>query len=200
MNLNDEEMDLRDRLDLMQKMIAEGRRTTGRWGWIIVLWGIAFYVAFAWSALTHSPWAWPVTVLGAFVLARILHRHRNASQPRTVMSRAIGSIWIAMGVSMFILFPTIEISGRTVDPNLFMAVITTMLGTTNAASSMILKWKEQFACAVVWWLAALASCFGTLKQCMIAFLVAVFLCQIVFGIYGIAYEARMRKRQGAFAA
>jgi hypothetical protein len=71
-----------------------------------------------------------------------------------------------------------------------------MLGLTNAASSIILKWKMQFACAVVWWAAAAASCFGTVAQSTIVFLVAIFFCQIVFGIYGMIAEARER-RQGA---
>jgi hypothetical protein len=62
---------------------------------------------------------------------------------------------------------------------------------------MILRWKEQFACAVVWWLAAVVSCFGTVAQSAIAFLVAIFLCQIVFGIYGMITEARVRKQREA---
>jgi hypothetical protein len=70
-----------------------------------------------------------------------------------------------------------------------------MLGTANAASSMLLKWKQQFACAVVWWAAAVASCFGTVAQSTIALLVAIFFCQIVFGIYGMICEARLRKQQ-----
>ena len=53
--------DLNDRLDLIQNMIAEGRRSTERWGWVFVLWGVAYYVAFAWSAMGRSQlWlAWP---------------------------------------------------------------------------------------------------------------------------------------------
>jgi hypothetical protein len=37
--------------------------------------------------------------------------------------------------------------------------------------------------AVVWWATAVAACFGTEAQGMIVFLVAIFLCQIEFGIY-----------------
>jgi hypothetical protein len=48
----------------------------------------------------------------------------------------------------------------------------------------------------VWWAAAVASCFGTVVQSTIALLVAIFFCQIVFGIYGMIYEARLRKQQG----
>jgi hypothetical protein len=74
-----------------------------------------------------------------------------------------------------------------------------MLGTANATSSMILKWKMQFACAVVWWAAAVASCFGSKTQLWGVFLVAIFFCQIVFGIYGMIMETR-RRNQGAVHA
>jgi hypothetical protein len=62
---------------------------------------------------------------------------------------------------------------------------------------MILKWKQQFACGVVWWLAAVASCFGSVAQSVIAFLIAIFVCQILFGVYGMVLEARMRKQREA---
>jgi hypothetical protein len=100
-----------------------------------------------------------------------------------------------MGISMFILLLSMGLSGRG-DQQVFVAVIAAMLGTANAASGMLLKWKQQFACAVVWWLAAAASCFGTVTQSEIAFLVAIFFCQIVFGIYAMICEARIRKQRG----
>jgi hypothetical protein len=52
---------------------------------------------------------------------------------------------------------------------------------------------------VVWWLASAASLFGTVTQSMIAFLAAVFFCQIVFGIYAMILESR-EQRQGAVNA
>ena len=36
---NAEEMELKDRLSLIETMIAEGRRTTESWGWTFVLLG-----------------------------------------------------------------------------------------------------------------------------------------------------------------
>jgi hypothetical protein len=52
----------------------------------------------------------------------------------------------------------------------------------------------------VWWVAAVTTCFGTDAQSMIVFLVAIFLCQIVFGIYGMIAEAQERKRRGPIHA
>lgn len=193
---NAEEQELKDRLSLIETMIAEGRRTTESWGWVFVLWGLAYYVAIAWAAWGRTYLAWPVTMIAAFALTAALAARKRAIHPRTNMSRAIGSVWIAMGISMFVLFMSLGFSGRLTDPHGFVAIATAMLGTANATSSMILKWKMQFACAVVWWAAAVASCFGSKTQLWGVFLVAIFFCQIVFGIYGMIMEAR-RRNQGA---
>ena len=101
-----------------------------------------------------------------------------------------------MGISMFALLLPLGMSGRA-DQQVGVAVVVTLLGTANAASGFLLKWKAQIACAVVWWLAATASLFGTVTQSSIAFLVAIFFCQIVFGIYAMILESRERRRQGA---
>ena len=201
--------DLSERLGLIESMIAEGRRSTTRWAWTIVLWGVAFYVAIAWSSgfLGGPIWgqhymAWPVTMVGTWLLSWGLatRMRQNAKAPMTTMKRAIISIWTAMGISMFALLLPMGLSGRA-DQQVCVAVVVTLLGTANAASGFLLKWKAQIACAIVWWLAATASLFGTVTQSSIAFLVAIFFCQIVFGIYAMILESREasreQRRQGA---
>jgi len=196
------ELELRDRLKLIESMIAEGRRTTESFAWTFVLWGLAYYVAIAWSTKGStgriwgsSPIAWPVTMAACFVLTMFLGLRKGPAHPMTTHGRAISSIWISMGISMFVLLLTLGLCGRG-DQQLFIAVIAAMMGTTNSASAILLKWKQQFACAVVWWAAVVVSLLGTVAQSTIAFLVAIFLCQIVFGIYGMRCEARARQ-QGA---
>ena len=194
------EQELKDRLSLIESMIAEGRRNTESWGWMFFLWGVAYYLAIAWSAWGHSGWAWPVTVLIAVIVTVVIASSKAGNHPGTTLGRAIGSIWIALGISMFLLFLTLGVSGRLTDQHLFVAVISAMLGMANGASALILRWKAQIACAVVWWVAAVATCFGTDAQSMIVFLIAIFLCQIVFGIYGVIAEAQERKRRGPIHA
>jgi hypothetical protein len=209
---NTDEQELKDRLSLIESMIAEGRRTTENMSWTFVLWGVAYYVAILWStgAFTGPIWgssylAWPVTMGVAFMLTWILALRKGSQspaerrQPGTTVGRAIGSIWIAMGISLFILLASLGFSGRG-DQQVYIAVIAAMLGTSNAACSFLLRWKQQFACAVVWWAAAVVSCLGTVTQSTIAFLAAIFLCQIVFGIYGMICESRVRKPRGAVHA
>lgn len=189
------DLELKDRLNLIETMIAEGRRTTESWGWTFVLWGVAYYVALAWSILGSGNWAggwaWPVTMIAAAVLTVAIAMRMRRTHPATKTGRAIGSIWNAMGFSMMILFPALSISGR-IDLHSFIAMVAAMLGLTNAASSMTLRWKAQFACAVVWWAASVAACFGPDKQPLIVFVVAIFFCQIVFGAYAMVLDARRR--------
>jgi peptidoglycan/LPS O-acetylase OafA/YrhL len=202
MAANVEELELKDRLRLIETMIAEGRRTTESYGWTFVLWGVAYYVAIAWSNLFHYYLAWPVTMISTCVLLALIvwRKRRNCGyRPGSTTKRAIWATWIAMGISAFVILDALGFSNRMDQhayPHVFMAVMATLLATANAASSIILKWKLQFACAVVWWAAVLISCFGTARQSSIAFLAAMFLCQIVFGVYLMICEARAR-RQGA---
>ena len=198
MTKNNEAQELKDRLSLIESMIAEGRRTTESWGWVFVLWGVAYYIAILWATLGHTYWAWPVTMTSGCVLTMFIGIRKGRKQPGTSIGRAIAALWSAMGISMLLLFPALGISGR-MDPHSFIAVVAAMLGATNAASSVILKWKAQFATAVVWWVAAVTACFGSELQLLIVFLAAIFLCQIVFGIYAMISESRQRQ-QGAVHA
>lgn len=188
--------DLNDRLLLIENMIAEGRRTTERWSWTFVLWGAAYFVAIAWSAWGHDPWAWPVTMSAAVLATVMLIARKSNRHPDTTLGRAVGSIWTAMGVSMFLLFLAMGATGKLADMHTFVAVASGFLGMANSASSMLLRWKTQFACAVIWWAASILACFGSAHQTLVIFLVAIFLCQIVFGVYGMMREARARKAGG----
>lgn len=189
------DQELKDRLNLIEEMIAAGRRTTERWGWVFVLWGIAFYVALAWTAWRSVSWAWPVTVSIAAVISAVVPSLKSDHHPKTTIGRAVGCIWVASAISMFLLFIALGVSARLTDVHIFMAVLSAMLGTANGASAMILRWKAQLGCAVVWWIAAIATCFGNDRESMIVFLAAIFFCQIIFGIYGMIAESQQRKPQ-----
>jgi len=189
-----ERQELNDRLNLIESMIAEGRRKTESWGGTFVLWGVAYFVAILWAALGHSYLAWPVTMIAACVATGVVIYLKNRNRPRTQTGYAIGSIWKAVGISMFLLFFSLSFSGR-IDQHIMMAGVGAMLGAANAASSMILKWKMQFACALVWWALTVFACFGKGNALTIAFLAALFFCQIVFGIYAMICESRRRRLQ-----
>ncbi|HUD22708.1 MAG TPA: hypothetical protein VMQ60_07675 [Acidobacteriaceae bacterium] len=196
MMANIEEQDLKDRLSLIETMIAEGRRTTESWGWTFVLWGVAYYIAIAWSTWGQPAVAWPVTMIAASLLTVVIASRIASKRPKTTIGRAMMAIWMGMGISTFLVMLSLGISGR-LDLHVAVAIVGAMLGAANCTSSIILKWKMQFACALVWWTAVVASLFGTEIQAGIEFLVAIFLCQIVFGIYGMIRESRKRTAGGA---
>ena len=198
---NVEEQELKDRLSLIESMIAEGRRTTESWGWTFVLCGVAYYVAIAWSALDpHHFAAWPVTMIAAAILSGVIASRTASRHPKTTSGRAMIAIWLGMGISTFIVMMSLGMSGR-LELHVAVAIVGAMLGAANATSSIILKWKIQFACAVVWWTTAAVSGFLSETQAAIVFLVAIFFCQIVFGIYGMIAESRRnRARAGAQGA
>ena len=82
------------------------------------------------------------------------------------------------------------------DAHVFVAIVGAMLATAHATSAAILKWKAQFWCAVVWIAAAVTACFGSDAVVGIAFLSATFLGQIVFGIYAMVLESRQHRARG----
>src|SRR6201986_1856145 len=89
--------ELQERLNLIQGMIAEGRRSTESWGWTFVLWGIAYYVAVVWAswggplsiwgnrymmfANVGSGIVWPVTTISAAILTLAIGFRKG--RPRT---------------------------------------------------------------------------------------------------------------------
>jgi hypothetical protein len=197
MTANDE-MDVREQLRLIKSMISAGRRKTESWGWTFVLWGVAYYVAIAWSV--WGAWgrnlAWPVTMIGTAILTVIIGTKKGKGQPDTTIGRAVASIWLCVGGSMLLLFPALSYAGR-LDTHAFVAIIAAMLGVANGASGIILRWKMQFACAVVWWVTSVAACFGSETQLATVFFAALFLCQIVFGSYAMVMESRRSRLDGA---
>jgi hypothetical protein len=194
--------DLRERLALIETMIAEGRSQTQSWGWTFLLWGIAYYVAIAWTSWGSSisltgrnGLAWPVTMIVAVLLTLVIGARKRGQQATTRVGHAVGSVWIALGISLLLLLPALAISQR-IEPHAFVAVVAAFLGCANGTSGFILRWKAQIASAAVWWTASVVACFGSEAQLMTVFLVAIFLCQIVFGIYAMTLDARRRRPNG----
>ncbi|MGD0546320.1 MAG: hypothetical protein ABR991_00645 [Terracidiphilus sp.] len=205
------EVELKDRVSLIESMIAEGRRTTQSWGWIFVLWGVAYYICIAgsvWFKTHDSPPAQRLTIcmiqivffviLAVWIGGSYQKRGKGLMLPMSTLDRALYSIWLSAGISMAVLIVSLGYSGRS-NSNLVVAVIATLLGMANAISSGILKWKLQFGCALIWWALAVISCIGTQRQSFIGLLVANFFCQIVFGVYGMICEARIHKQEAVHA-
>ena len=188
--------ELKDRLELIENMLSAGRRKTESWGWVFVLWGVAYYIAIAWSSWGNSlrlfsHLAWPVTMLTACLLTMVIAFSRKRNEPETTMGRAIGSIWFSVGISMLLLFPSLSMAHK-LDQQSFVALIAVMLAIANGASGMILKWRAQIGCSVVWWITSVAAVFCSVAQVTILFLATLTVCQIGFGIYAMTRESKRR--------
>lgn len=185
--------EIAERLDFIEKMIAEGRHSTQRWAWSFLLWGVAYYIAIAWASLGKSWLAWPVTMITAAILTGAISSRLRGNQPATTVGRAISAVWSVMGTILFVLLMALSISGRA-EEHAFVAFICAMLAMANGISSIVLRWKMQFACAVVWLAAGVGACFASGKPLAVLMLSAIFFCQIVFGIYGMVLESRRHNR------
>lgn len=190
-----EEQELKDRLKLIEAMIHQGRCATESWGWTFILWGVAYYVAIAWATWGNHDIAWPITMTLAAVLTGIIASRMKHDKPDTTLGRAIGSVWIAFGISVFLLLMSLGLSGK-MESQTSIAIFCAMLGMANATSGLILRWKMQLACAVVWWITTLVACFGTPGVASIAVLIAIFLCQIAFGVYATIRESQRQRPHG----
>jgi hypothetical protein len=135
-------------------------------------------------------------MIAAALLTGVVGSRTSRNNPETTLGRAMMAIWAGMGISIFILMLSLGISGR-LELHVAVAIVGAMLGTANATSSILLKWKMQFACALVWWASAIAACFTSDSVTSVIFLSAIFFCQIVFGIYGMIAESRKHKANGA---
>jgi hypothetical protein len=192
--------ELKQRLAIIESMMAEGRLTTQKWGWSFLLWGVAYYIAIAWSESGHGTWAWPITMGAAALLTAVAARLSAKDRARTTLSRAVSSIWLAFGITVFLLFVALGVSGRLADARVFIAVLSAILGMANGASAYLFGWRVQLGCAVLWWITAVVTCFLSEDRALLAFLVAIFFCQIVFGAYGMLEDRRARTHLGAVHA
>lgn len=196
---NLQSQELSDRLKLIEEMMVEGRRSTTCWAWSFVLWGVAYYAAIAWASLAHFALAWPIVMVGAAVLTGFISRRVKRHHPATTGGRAISAAWSVMGIALFVLLMSLSISGRY-EAHTFIAIVGAMLAVANGISGMVLKWKMQMACALVWLGMGVAACFVSEAQASILFLAAIFFCQIVFGIYLMVLESRRHSHSGAVHA
>src|SRR5258707_11545335 len=84
------DQELRERIALIESLMRAGRKSTEYWGWNFLLWGIAYFVAVAWSSLLPGAGgpllAWPITMIFAVLLTVGIARRRTRNKPRTQMS------------------------------------------------------------------------------------------------------------------
>jgi hypothetical protein len=189
------DQELLERIDLIERMVLEGRRTSQYWGWCFVLWGTGQLVALALSNTLnwHPTLIWAVTLGTCGVITKLVStRQRRAADKQTLLSRSILAIWISYAVSITLLSfvgnPAGIFSLRS-----YCTVFLVFMGFSNAASGIILRWPLQIWIGIAWWLAAAVTVFGPEKIIGWIWITMIFLGEVVFGLYLMARERADRR-------
>ena len=176
--------ELLGRLELIERMVVQGRRTTQNWGWTFVLWGVGQLIALGWNIFYgHPEIAWPVTMTLCGILTGIgSSRMRKAEGAETIVSRSLGSIWFSCGIAIFFLGFIGNFLGFFTFRS-FVEVLFVLMGVANMASGTILRWRTQQAVAVIWWGAAILVMLQSEQAALWTFAVMTLVAELLFGIY-----------------
>jgi hypothetical protein len=185
--------ELMQRVALMEAMIAEGRQSTARFGWIFVMWGVVYFAAVGWVLfLPYKYWAWPVCV-GAAIATTIAvkaRQKRASGGGESVRSRSIEAVWQAMGTAIC-LYVIAAIVSHHCGSQAYVAAILFFVGLAHATSAIILRWRVQGVVAAIWYAGGIAEFFITSERGGYGiFLVASFFGMICFGLYAMWLERR----------
>jgi len=185
--------DLVQRVALMEEMIAEGRRNTGRFGWIFVLWGLMCLVGVGWSYLQPKGyWIWPIVIASGFVIQFIgiaMHRRSGHWSSDNMKSRSIAAVWRMMSIAI-ILYVAPAIVTHTVHQIAYIAAIFMFLGMAHAISATILRWGVQGMVAGLWWAGGIATYFVPRDYVIVIYTVEMVFCMVLFGVYAMWLERR----------
>jgi len=183
--------DLIQRVALMETMIAEGRRNTGRFGWIFILWGLVCLSGTGLSYLQpHSYWVWPIVIASGFAIQFIgiaMHRRSGQWPSNNMKSRSVAAVWRMMGIAI-ILYAIPAILTHTIHQIAYIAAIFMFLGMAHATSAVILRWRAQAVVAGLWWAGGIATYFVPRDYVITIYVVEMVCCMVLFGVYAMWLE------------
>lgn len=186
--------DLLQRVALMETMIAEGRKSTARFGWIFVLWGLIDIGGMVWEeAKPDFRWIWPIVILAGFAVQYAIFalRRRTGGQVcgNSIQSRSIAAVWSMMGVTS-LLYVAAAILGHGAGQIALVSAILMFVGMAHATSALILRWPAQGAVAVLWWAGGVALYFLSWEYFQAIFVGEMFFGMIAFGLYAMWLDRR----------
>ncbi|HEY1338796.1 MAG TPA: hypothetical protein VGF59_14870 [Bryobacteraceae bacterium] len=172
-----------NRLKLIEQMVAEGRRTTQRWGWMFLLWGIGPLIGIWWeSSLPQPAAAWPIVLSVCIIVnGAVIRRRRRFGEAQTPATRSLAAVWASTGVTVLLIALGAAVFG--LDARSFYIALFALAAVAHCASSAILRWRPQLLAAIVWWAAGLCAFVlpGTRLRMLSA--AALFLGNVVFGAW-----------------
>jgi hypothetical protein len=196
--------DLVQRVALMEAMIAEGRRYTGRNSWIFVLWGLVDLTAWAWQNYVPQfggRWAWPICLTAGVLLTlagKLMQRRKQGYSSNDLCSRVMG-VWGMMGLAMGIYTASAMLTNFSGQYS-YIAGLLMMFGMAHAISAMLLRWRMQGLVAAVYWAGGVAIfvC-NSWRATNAIMLIEMGVVMILFGLYAMRREPRSDGLKGGCA-
>jgi hypothetical protein len=196
--------DLVQRVALMEEMIAEGRRSTIRFGWIFVLWGLIDLAPIAWQLVVPNSrwvmnWCWPIAIACGvaiqFLVMAILRRRSGVVCSSNMRGRSISAVWAMMGLTAMLYFAGAMISHKTWQIS-FIAAMLMFVGMAHGTSALILRWRAQGLVACVWWIGGIALFYLSDRYWLQIFVGEMCFGMIGFGLYAMWLERRNAAAEG----
>jgi hypothetical protein len=186
--------DLVQRIELMELMIAEGRQTTMRCGWIFVLWGLVNLAGMGWQMRAHhSRWVWPVCLGTGLVMQLVGLALRKRERPRRcqgMQSRSVEAVWAIMGLALIVYVGAVLATHFDWQYS-YLSALLIIVGLAHAVSAAILRWRVQAVVAGLWWVGAVAVLvFNSRRAANSIFLIEMCFGMIAFGVYVMLLERR----------
>ncbi len=192
-----ERADLVQRIELMEYMIAEGRQSIMRCGWIFVLWGVVDSVGYAWQyylPVSTWKWTWPVCITAGAVITvvgRMLQKRRQGYRKSRQCS-TIEAVWGMMLVTLA-LYVFTAIMTHFAWQFSYVAGLLMIVGMAHGISAVILRWRAQGVVAGIWWAGGIAIlCCNSHRATDDIFLLEMCLGMIAFGLYVMVLEHRQK--------
>ncbi|MGA1981090.1 MAG: hypothetical protein ABSG84_01345 [Acidobacteriaceae bacterium] len=185
--------ELLQRIELMECMIAEGRQTTMRNGWIFVLWGLVDLAGVGWQQLPHhTEWVWPVCIVVGLALQFTIFalRKRAPRAARGTQCRSVQAVWGMMGLAMLVYVGTVLFTHFGWQYS-YLSALLMIIGLAHAISAVILRWRVQAVVAGLWWAGAVAVLIcNSYRAVNWIFLIEMCFGMIAFGLYVMFLEGQ----------
>ena len=185
--------DLVQRVALMEEMIAEGRKSTVRFGWVFLLWGLIDLAGVSWDQIQPDfRWVWPITISAGFVLQFIILALRRKKGQRcggSMRGRSVAAVWRMMGLTV-LLYVVAAIVQHKAGQISYIAAILMFVGMAHAISALILRWLAQGIVAGVWLAGGIATFFVPRSYVLGVFIAEMCFGMILFGLYAMWLEHR----------
>jgi hypothetical protein len=184
----------RSRLELIEEMIADGRRTTHGWGWPFVLWGVGHLAGIEVMVWAGIYWSWYVIVPACFIASLAALRRSRAGR-QTFAGRAIHAVWTAQMIGLSI-FDLIAMPGRRLSWDGYDLFFLCSMGACTYVTGAVLRWRLCMWLGYVWWAAAVLGLTlpgpGTLAW---TWMITTITLELGFGIYLVVRDARSAREE-----